>query len=334
MSFNPIQWIEENIELRETNSAEFIYDLMESQSNKFLPIIYQPFNAQNRMHFVDRAQILDFSVAAGSGKLLDFGPGDGWPSLMVAQYADEVVGVDGSKRRVDVCKRNAERLGVTNAVFHHVSPGEPLPFDDDSFDGVMAASSVELTPSPFATLQELNRVLRPDGCLRIYYEALAIYRDGQEKSIWIAASDENQTHIIIYDRHIDDEFVWQYRLSLSLSKDNVLEVFNKKEKDVSFEDLTEDVLNVFNRNLAVACFCTTSHPTGHTLARWLSETGFSRINPTHNGGAFAGRLFDRIPDEDKPTDLATVDTMLRPLVDVVIGIPAPLDTDPYITAVK
>ena len=33
--------------------------------------------------------------------LLDFGPGDGWPSLLLAPMADEVVGVDASRRRVD-----------------------------------------------------------------------------------------------------------------------------------------------------------------------------------------------------------------------------------------
>ncbi len=42
-------------------------------------------------------------------------------------------------------------------------PGEPLPFEDASFDGVTAGSSIEQTPDAKATLAELCRVLKPGG---------------------------------------------------------------------------------------------------------------------------------------------------------------------------
>ena len=60
-------------------------------------------------------------------------------------FAAEVVGVEGSKRRVSVCAENAKRLGAVNVQCVFVTPGTSLPFDDESFDGVMAASSVEQT---------------------------------------------------------------------------------------------------------------------------------------------------------------------------------------------
>ncbi|MDK2930882.1 MAG: arsenite methyltransferase [Bacillota bacterium] len=68
-----------------------------------------------RWHWIDRGQILDFLFATrGEGKrLLDFGPGDGWPSLGVARLAGEVVGVDASARRVEVCVENARCLGIS-----------------------------------------------------------------------------------------------------------------------------------------------------------------------------------------------------------------------------
>ena len=85
---------------------------------------------------------------------------------------EQVVGVDGSKRRTGVCTQNAERLAVTNANFVHIEPGKPLPFEDGSFDAVVAASSIEQTPDPKATLSERYRVLRCGGRLRSDYESL------------------------------------------------------------------------------------------------------------------------------------------------------------------
>ena len=99
----------------------------------------------------------------------------------MAPYVAEVVGVEGAHRRVEVCRENAARLGITNAHFYYVAPGAPLPFDANSFDGAMAASSLEQSPDPRATLREIYRVLRPGARLRMYYEALGRYRGGQEQ---------------------------------------------------------------------------------------------------------------------------------------------------------
>ena len=109
-----VEWIEEVLEPRLCNSEEFIYDEMESQSGKCLPIIYQPFDIARRMHWTDRGALFDFLCSTeGWGKrILDFGPGDGWPSLIIAPFVDQVVGVEGSRRRCLICWENAERLGA------------------------------------------------------------------------------------------------------------------------------------------------------------------------------------------------------------------------------
>ncbi len=41
--------------------------------------------------------------------------------------------------------------------------GDDLPFDDESFDGVVSLSVLEHVPDPFAVASEIMRVLRPDG---------------------------------------------------------------------------------------------------------------------------------------------------------------------------
>jgi len=171
-----LTWIESELQPVICNSEEFLYNEMESQSDYTLPILYKPFDPDDPGHWADRGDMFDFLHSSGGpgNTLLDFGPGDGWPSLIVAPLSKEVVGVDGSPKRVEVCTQNAARLGITNARFLLVEPGSPLPFHNDTFDGVMAASSIEQSPDPRLTLSELFRVLRPGGRLRICYESRGI----------------------------------------------------------------------------------------------------------------------------------------------------------------
>jgi len=331
--FDPISWIESNLDLAETDTTSFIYDLVESQSGRCLPIIYEPFDPDHPSHFADRGNVFDFMPSKG-GRVLDFGPGDGWPSLIVAQYCDEVVGVDGSAKRVAVCQANATRLGITNIRFVHVSPGTPLPFDSDSFDGAMAASSVEQTPEPRAVLTELHRVLKPGGRLRLHYEALGRYRGGQERDLWLWRDEERPRHLIIYDRYIDKEYAKQYRLTLDLAGDEVEDIFRRHGQKVSFSGLTEAVLAELKRHVTAAAVCETQHPSGATLARWLAEVGFAKVLPTHRGARFAKRLFEKLLNEQRPRTIEGIDALLKPLVEIVVALPAPIEDDPMITAIK
>jgi SAM-dependent methyltransferase len=313
-----IQWILANVNLRECNTVEFRYNHWDSLSNGEIPIIYQSFNATNGNHFGRRAREWDFICAVGNGKLLDFGMGDGWPSLNVAPLAQEVVGVDATRRFVDVATENAKRCDITNATFVYVPAGEPLPFEDDFFDGAMAASSVEQTPEPRETLREICRVLRPGGRFRIDWEGLEFYRGRQEQEFSLSSADDNATHLSILERDIDNELVREIRLTLGLSSELAKEIFRRHGQEVSFAGLTPDVLRDLCKNLVDAELCITNHPSCHTLVGWLKEIGFSSILPTYNGGWFARRLFKRIPEEERPKDLAGVDALLRPIVEVVI----------------
>ena len=331
-----LEWIKKTLRPVSCTSDEFIYDDMESQSGRSLPILYQPFDPNNGAHWNDRGHILDYLFSTeGEGKrLLDFGPGDGWPSLGAAPHAGQVVGVDGALRRVQVCMENARRLDISNARFVYVAPGSSLPFEDATFDGVMAASSVEQTPDPKFTLRELFRVLRPGGRLRIHYEALNAYRGGKERELWVAALDDRTCRLILYDRHVDEECAEEYGLTLAMSRQELANLFRSEGRSRTYEGITVELLERLRPYILDARTCSLVHPCGRTLASWLGDIGFREVFPSHSGGWFAGRLFEHLPEERRPDSLVAIDELLAPLVKTVVQMPAPLDIDPMITAVR
>jgi len=323
---DPVEWIEARLSLRQSDSTESLYNDMESQSGGQLPVIYQPFDGRRRGHFVDEGSILDYVLTTNGGRVLDFGPGDGWPSLRIAPFVDEVVGVDGSTRRVDVCADNARRLGINNARFAHVPPRRLLPFEDESFDSVTAASSIEQTPDPEATLRELCRVLKPGGRMRMHYESLGRYRGGHERGVYF---DKN---LVIFDRYIDEEYVRHYSLRLGGS-------VTQLPRCPSCADLTESALEALRPHVIETTTWTTHHPSCSTLLAWLSKAGFSAVTPTYNGGGFAGSLFDVLPESQRPQEIAAVEELLRSPVQVVTTMRAPREAqpgewDPMVVAVK
>ncbi|HTX91363.1 MAG TPA: class I SAM-dependent methyltransferase [Anaerolineales bacterium] len=333
-------WIAKNLHPKPCTSTEFFYEDVASQSGFGLPVIYQPFDANDRGHWRDRGAMLDFLYSTGGEgqTLLDFGPGDGWPSLIVAPSAHEVVGVDGSRRRIDVCTENARRLGVRNVRFLYAQPGTSLPFLDEVFDGAMAASSVEQTPDPQATLRELHRILRRGGRLRIFYESLSAYRDGREREFELDEITLHTCWLTIYDRHIEKEYAAIVRLKLALSRPDALAKLSDDGRTLAWGKLTVDLLEELRSRILEAKACRLTHPSGGTLTAWLREIGFRQVESTHSGAWFAGQLFDELPAAVRPRTIQEVDDLLRPLVKVVIQMPAPIHTpfgaDPMITAVK
>lgn len=329
-------WIEEELRPKPVTSTELLYDLMDSQGMYQLPLIHTAFDAGNRYHWADRGAMLDFLLSTqGEGnRLLDFGPGDGWPSLIVAPYAGEVVGVDGSPRRVEACTENGRRLGIRKAKFVYCRPGDRLPFAANTFDGVMAASSVEQSPDPKETLREFHRVLKKGGRLRMQYEALTRYRDRQEQDLDLLGSGNRSSRLVLYDRMIDEEKVRHYGLDFTWSERELKKSLSPSGKPLAFGMVTVEFLKAVRPALTGAVVCDLVHPSARTFVRWLGEIGFSCIQPTHSGIAFARQLFDRLYDNERPKTMNAIDHYLRPMVSLVIEMAAPIETDPLITAVK
>lgn len=100
-------------------------------------------------------------ISAARGRVLELGAGTG---LNLDLYPDSVQGltltepdphmVKQLRKRVDESSRKAEVVAA---------PAEKLPFDDDSFDTAVVTLVLCTVPDPTAALQEVQRVLKPDG---------------------------------------------------------------------------------------------------------------------------------------------------------------------------
>lgn len=110
-------------------------------------------------------------VGNGPGAALDAGMGPGRLCVELARRGFTVAGVDASAGMVELAR---QRLPGAEASLRHATI-EELPFDDSSFDVVVATGVLEFAQTAKA-LCELERVLRPGGLAVVSYpNAHSIY---------------------------------------------------------------------------------------------------------------------------------------------------------------
>ncbi len=97
-------------------------------------------------------------------KILDYGCGNGIHSDWLAQYGEQVIGIDLSKNSLEIARKKIEKEGLNNKVKFLVMDCEKMDFPDNYFDIVFNGgtfSSLDL----LKVFPEINRVLKPDGFL-------------------------------------------------------------------------------------------------------------------------------------------------------------------------
>lgn len=112
--------------------------------------------------FAAQKRILDAACGVAYGSRMLFGAG-----------ADEVVGVDIAED-VIASLRPLERPGLK----FEIADLRRLPFEDNAFDLVTCFEAIEHVPDPEVVLDELQRVLRPDGVLAISTPNRDVYTPG------------------------------------------------------------------------------------------------------------------------------------------------------------
>lgn len=103
------------------------------------------------------------------GRILDVGCGSGEVLIEVAKALTEteLVGLDLSGPLLDIARSSAAREGLTDRLAFRMGDAEAMPFDDDSFNFVLSVNTFHVIDDPVAMLNEIERVLKPDGGLAI-----------------------------------------------------------------------------------------------------------------------------------------------------------------------
>jgi len=95
--------------------------------------------------------------------VFELGCGAGQFGIVLAQKGARVAGLDNSERQLEHARRNVEAAGVEMEL-HHGS-AESLPFEDGSFDLVVADHGANRFADPYLWVPESARVLRYRGVL-------------------------------------------------------------------------------------------------------------------------------------------------------------------------
>lgn len=117
-------------------------------------------------------------VTGQQGKtVLDYGcgPGNDLVGFSVYSKPARLIGVDISSKSIDESKHRLSLHGV-EAELIQLDPGViRLPFEDNSVDHIHSSGVLHHTPNPLGILQELHRILKPDGTMNVMvynYESL------------------------------------------------------------------------------------------------------------------------------------------------------------------
>lgn len=112
---------------------------------------------QEPMHAPLWEAMLDRALVGSGTRILDAGCGGGGASVLAANRGAQVSGLDAAEGLIAFARER-----VPNGDFR-VADIESLPFEDEAFDAVFAANSVQYSENRLTTLRELGRVCTPEG---------------------------------------------------------------------------------------------------------------------------------------------------------------------------
>ncbi len=193
-------------------------------------------------------EVVEF-IEGRQGYLLAMGCGNGRHMLEGAKRGLRVVGIDASKRLLEIAKTELrKKTGEEVEVEVVRSDVKSIPFQDRSFDHIIYIATIHhLKEGRVESLEEAKRVLKPDGEILVSCWARELERWDIEK---------DQRDVIVPWHHEDGEVIERYyhlftldELKSEVEKSglSVLKAFrsggNNYVKGKRLSDIEEDILN-------------------------------------------------------------------------------------------
>jgi ubiquinone/menaquinone biosynthesis C-methylase UbiE len=110
----------------------------------------------------DSETIVALLRPSGTDTVADLGAGYGYVASKVADQSKALIAIEPDRRRARHMHRTHPNLDCISAV------GEAIPFRNSSFDKSYAKKSLHHMTDLDQALQELNRIMKPTGCLMIH----------------------------------------------------------------------------------------------------------------------------------------------------------------------
>lgn len=171
IAINPVGDIEEVADHVLTNDLSPVIGIIEAKPDRLkrlYSLIAEPYTERYADDRSDAPIIDTFAEAVRPGtRILDLGCGPGTFTSYLDELGFEAIGVDLSPEMLGHAKRRLPHLSFEEMDMRR------LQFDDETFDGVLAAYSLIHIPDDEIpdVLTELRRVLRPNGNLLIIGQA-------------------------------------------------------------------------------------------------------------------------------------------------------------------
>jgi len=121
----------------------------------------------HRLEWIDRVVMGRYRQARFGdvdGRVLDVACGTGTNFRYLPETVD-LVGIDISPEMLANAADQLTELAIDGTL--REMDAQQLEFDDDSFDAVISALSTCTFPDPVAALQEMDRVCKPEGTIRL-----------------------------------------------------------------------------------------------------------------------------------------------------------------------
>lgn len=103
------------------------------------------------------------------GRIIDVGCGFGGTNIVLAEKfpKSEIIGIDLSEPLLWMAHQNAKDLGLETRIEFEKADVHKIPYGDNYFDVALNINMVHLVEDPIKMLNEIERILKPDGFLFI-----------------------------------------------------------------------------------------------------------------------------------------------------------------------